>query len=68
MLYLVPSKGTSLGLMDLSWDSFQTSSMEDDDPKVQGLNPKKKEDSFEPYNSIDEDWIDVYISKAIYVP
>jgi hypothetical protein len=55
MLYPVPGKGKPLGLMAPSWDSFQTSSMEDDDREAQGLSPKNKEHSFESYDSEDED-------------
>jgi hypothetical protein len=69
MLYPFPGKGKPLGLMaPRSWDSFQTSSMEDDDRESRGFSPRNKADSFESYDSYDEDLDNVYISKTINAP
>jgi hypothetical protein len=66
MLYPIPSKGKSLGLMaPRSWDTFQTSSMEDDDREARGLSPRNKASSFKPYDSYDQDLDNVYVSKTV---
>jgi hypothetical protein len=53
MRYIAPRKGKPFGLMPPSWDSFQTSSQEDDKREAQGLSPRKREIS---YASYDEDY------------
>lgn len=53
MRYSAPGKGKPLGLMPPSWDSFQTSSLEDDKHEAQGLSPRNREPS---YDSYDEDY------------
>jgi hypothetical protein len=51
-----------------SLESFQTSSIEDDDREARGLSPRNKTNSFESYDSYDEDPDNVYTSKTICVP
>jgi hypothetical protein len=53
MCYLAPGKGKPFSVMPPSWDSFQTSSQEDDKREAQGLSPRKREPS---YDSYDEDY------------
>jgi hypothetical protein len=50
MRYSAPGKGKPFVLMPPSWDSFQTSSLEDDKREAQGFSPRNRDPSYESYD------------------